>query len=426
MKLRLLPVMVTCTVLFFGCDKEIPKPDIEENPSDAMSNRIDIPPAVRNNLGITFTGVQRREIRNTLRLPGRFELNPSAQQEYRVILPGVVELAVGELDEIEPGSVLYHLRSPAWLELLSRIRLAEANFRQVSEKLKISSERIEALQKADFKRADLQAQVASLSADVVKARAELNDAASQAAMIFNLSNNDKNGGMTAKELLHEVNGIPHYQTIASIPVKALKSGIVHSLSITDGSFADQATLVMKTVNPRNVRFRAMGLQGDLDSLSNPRSARLVQALDAETDYVESVNAGAKIVPIIDPGTRTVTVLATPAENRPWIMPGKSGFLELTVDETENFVLAIPESAVVKDGLTHVFFKRDSSNANKAIRIEADLGISDGRWVEIKSDIGPNDQVVINGAYELKLATSQSGVTQKGGHFHADGTFHGEH
>ncbi len=38
-----------------------------------------------------------------------------------------------------------------------------------------------------------------------------------------------------------------------------------------------------------------------------------------------------------------------------------------------------------------------------------LGVDDGRWVEIKSDIGPNDEVVLDGAYELKLATAASGT-----------------
>jgi hypothetical protein len=80
---------------------------------------------------------------------------------------------------------------------------------------------------------------------------------------------------------------------------------------------------------------------------------------------------------------------------------------------------------VKDGLTHVFFKRDPLDANKAIRVEADLGVDDGRWIGIKSELGPNDEVVLNGVYELRLASSQSGTSQKGGHFHADGSYHGK-
>ena len=101
-------------------------------------------------------------------------------------------------------------------------------------------------------------------------------------------------------------------------------------------------------------------------------------------------------------------------------------MEITIESTAGMVLAIPLSAVMKDGLTHVFFKRDPFNLNKAIRVEADLGVHDGRWIEVKSEVGPKDEVVLNGAYELNLASTTNGATQKGGHFHADGSFHGGH
>ena len=35
-------------------------------------------------------------------------------------------------------------------------------------------------------------------------------------------------------------------------------------------------------------------------------------------------------------------------------------------------------------------------------------------------------LLLAGVFELKLASQQSGAAQKGGHFHADGSFHGEH
>ena len=51
---------------------------------------------------------------------------------------------------------------------------------------------------------------------------------------------------------------------------------------------------------------------------------------------------------------------------------------------------------------------------------------DGRWTAINSGLGPNDQVVLHGAYELKLASQQSGGQQEGVHVHADGTVHTDH
>ena len=40
------------------------------------TNRVDVPLAVRRNLGITFATVERRRVEQTLRVPGRFEPQP--------------------------------------------------------------------------------------------------------------------------------------------------------------------------------------------------------------------------------------------------------------------------------------------------------------------------------------------------------------
>jgi hypothetical protein len=141
---------------------------------------------------------------------------------------------------------------------------------------------------------------------------------------------------------------------------------------------------------------------------------------------DGVDASVTIGLEAHPEQRTVTLLATPEENRTWIRPGVSAFLEVVVESSGGPALAIPRAAIVKDGIVHIFFRRDPMDPNKAIRIEADMGVSDGRWVAINSGLAPDDEVVLDGAYELKLASQQSGLSQKGGHFHADGSFHGEH
>ena len=140
---------------------------------------------------------------------------------------------------------------------------------------------------------------------------------------------------------------------------------------------------------------------------------------------DAVQATMTIALEAHPLERTFTLLAAPQEAAPWIRPGISAFLEIVVESTDAPALAIPRSAILQDGLTHVFFRRDPNDPNKAIRVEADMGVSDGRWIVLNSGVMRGDEVVLAGAYELKLAFEQSGTPQAGGHMHADGTFHEE-
>ena len=111
----------------------------------------------------------------------------------------------------------------------------------------------------------------------------------------------------------------------------------------------------------------------------------------------------------------------PDELRPWARPGVSAQLEIVTDATAAPALAIPLAAVQRDGLTPVIFRRNPKNPNEAVRMEADLGEDDGRWVALLSGVRDGDEVVLDGAFQLMLGTS--GTSQKGGHFHPDGTFH---
>mgnify|MGYP001354923935 CR=1 FL=1 len=63
-------------------------------------------------------------------------------------------------------------------------------------------------------------------------------------------------------------------------------------------------------------------------------------------------------------------------------------------------LAIPLAAVQQDGLTPIIFRRNPDNQNEAIRMEADLGLNDGRWVAILSGLTDGDEVVLDGGFQL--------------------------
>ena len=90
-----------------------------EDSTETDTNRIDIPPSVRQNLGITFVTVEKRPVRSTVRLPGQFEFRPEARREYHVMLSGRIELLVKQYERVERGQPLFHLDSPEWRRMQS-------------------------------------------------------------------------------------------------------------------------------------------------------------------------------------------------------------------------------------------------------------------------------------------------------------------
>ncbi|MCA9001049.1 MAG: hypothetical protein KDB61_03935 [Planctomycetes bacterium] len=427
-----------------------PAAPAEENP--APTNRVDVPANVRRNLGITFAPVEVRHVAQTVRVPGAFELQPLARHEYRTALSGRVQLLVDQYDAVEPGTPLFRFQSPAWPELLheivegaqeidtarAEIKVKRARLEEARIRLTIARDRIEALAQADFKKADLESQAAELEASLARLEAEVELAEIGLVNAQRTKNHALHraaiaSGISEKELMEPVPSedaegetVPKYLTIDWIELNAAETGIVEALHVTDGAFIESNVTVLSTVNPDQLRFRALALQADLPKFQGARSTRIVPPPNPGIPIEAGVAASMGIGLEANPETRTVDLIATPEAAADWIRPGVSAFLEVTIASSEGPAFAIPRSSVVQDGLDHVFFRRDPKDPNQVIRVEADMGVSDGRWVVLNSGVMRGDEVVLEGAYELKLATEQSGTSQKGGHFHADGSFHDEH
>lgn len=428
----------------------------------APSNRIDIPPAVRQNLGITFATVERRPVARTLRMPGRFELLPAARREYHAPLGGRVELLVEQYQQVEEGTPLYRLDAPGWRELQRQIADAQGAMRRAQaeqesaaplleahashrESLEASvnlwTTRVEQLEqiraagggKADEwaqaqaslaqARADLAGvieQTAELEARRAQARAELDAAAARLDLL--LASASTLLGMPHDRLAAEEPGAaPLWRTTSTVEVRAAAPGVVESVPATNGAWVDETSPVLTTIQPSLVRFRARGLQSDLGRLRDGLPARVVPPQGGTLSPAEAMEGTLAVGLVADPDERTVDLMMTPATPAPWARPGVSGFLEVVVEGTGGPELSIPLSAVIRDGLTPVIFRRDPKDPDKAIRLQADLGIDDGRHVEVRSGLREGDQVVLDGVYQLMLASS--GSAAEGGHFHSDGTFH---
>ncbi len=466
----LVPIMLT------SCDRDRGSDGTSGSESGAHdapvpgdSNRIAIPHSVRANLGISFVTVERRQIEQTLRAPGRFEYLPTARREYRTPVPGRVELLVQQFDRVEAGTSLYRIDSPAWRDVQQDIVEAEATLRRLEAKhatfdplwaaherhetslhetVRVWEERVEQLQslreagggrinemaearsslattRAELanvqeKKATLEAERAQTIAELDAANSRKNFLLDSAAAIVGLQHD------SLIEIVRTDHGEePRWMAINTIEIYAAEAGVVESLGLTNGSWADEKSTVLSIVRPDQLRFRASALQSDLGALSDGLPAHIVPPTPTATGRAvrlqETMSGRLAIGLAGDPNDRTLELFVVPTELKSWARPGVTAQLEIVTDEAAQAELAVPLAAVQRDGLHPVIFRRNPDNPDEAIRIEADLGMDDGRWVALLSGVRDGDEVVLDGAFQLMLATS--GTIQKGGHFHPDGTFH---
>lgn len=428
---KLLPVILSSLMvsLLVGCttptEPETSKVETAQKPVEPPSNRTPIPPVVRRNLGITFAKVTYRPVKSTIAIPGHFELLTSAQHHYPVPAAGRVTVHVEALDRVKRGQMLLELDAPAWRELqreLVEIRAsreeARAKHSRASATRKIagnldgSGNRPGGVFAADEKAA---------LAVVNSATERLDRLLAQAATLT---------GVAEEKLREKVDGQPYWHKLNHIPIWAVDDGVVRQVDAASDTWVGEGTEVVHVVHPTALRFRGKALQADLiDHLRDGQSAYILPPEGrGKPRRANPIPGRIRIGVTGNPDTRTVDVFIdfdkTPQQS--WVRPQVGAMAEVVVAGDQDMEeLAIPLRAVIQDGLERVFFRRAPDDPDAVIRTVADLGPDDGRWVTVYSGLGETDEVVVDGVYQLKLATT--GQKVKVGHFHADGTFHeGKH
>ncbi|MDI1289786.1 MAG: hypothetical protein PSX37_07560, partial [bacterium] len=426
----------------------------------APTNRVDINASVRQNLGITFAKVESRQVARTLRVPGRFELLPTAMREYRAAAAGTVELLVQQYQTVAAGAPLYRLDSPRWREMQKELADGEASVKlaqagvdsiapllaahenhhvEIQKAVDLWTARVttlEELQIAGGARGD---EVAQAKAAMASSRAELAETleteaellarksetaaqleAARSRLAFLYEAAASLAGTSATDLqtpAPDDANMPRWRTMSGIEVRALTPGVVDSVNVASGGVIDQHAYVLSTVQPEQVRFRGVGLQSDLPRLANGQAASVVPAqapqsgknatsATAQGESASPFTGTLTLAPTADPERRTLELILSPASGTmppAWAKAGVAAFLEVVTSGAANgsqaggaHELAIPLKCVARDGTAAIIFRRDSADPDKAIRMEADLGIDDGRWIVIKSGVAEGNEIVLDG------------------------------
>ncbi|MEZ6037500.1 MAG: efflux RND transporter periplasmic adaptor subunit [Planctomycetota bacterium] len=456
--LCLLTLLAAC-----GAGAADPRDDHPDAPP--KTNRIAVPELVRQNLGITFAKVERRRVVATLRLPAQVELLPSATWSYHAPLTGRVTFAVDPLQAVQAGELLYTLDSPAWRARQRELGAAGSAIEITGERLRATREVLDACERHEASLQDAHATTARYVAELEQAQRDVGgqgqklatarvDLAQLGAQLAEASEKHTETEARIAELTAEQRvqqqqlqlllagaaatlGVdptalaeqtpdgPRWSLLTAVEVRATAAGVVDHVAAANGVLLEEHAPVLTVVDPRRVRCRARALQGDLPRLRDGQAATIVPA--GVADGTAALTGTLQLGTTGDPRSRTIDLFVTPTPDAvadaAFVRPGIAVFVEIVTAGGERPELAIPSGCVLPDGLDRVFFRRDPNDPDKVIRVVADLGRDDGRWVEVKSGVTDGDEVVAAGAFELVLASSAG--ASKAGHFHADGTFHAE-
>jgi len=428
-------------------DEDAKKKDVHVDkvkiPSDAG---LDVPTSVRSNLGITFVRVERRGVRKTIRVPGQFELRPEAKHDYTTALSGHITLLVKQFEVVKKGQVLYRLQSPAWRrtqhelgEAWSDIKIKMANIgvgiaviEETKSAIELLRKRVDALKIAQINKIELNTELIALQQKLKrhiseKMAAETALVAAKQHYKIMLQTTSAISGVNVEKLgkISPESDLPFWSGIQALEVRASSAGIVDRLPITDGGWANAGERVVSTVSPKELRFHAQAPQTDMMQFVTGQSVAITPPLGTSIRLQDSMSGKLSIGFRASALQRTIPLYVIPNSLSEWAKPGVTAYLEVFVAGDDEQQMAIPKGCVVRDGLTDIIFRRDPHNPDRVIKIVADLGVDDGRWVVIESGVKVGDEIVLDGAYELKLASSSQ--KQRKGHICSDGSWHeGEH
>lgn len=408
------------------------------------TNRLPVPPAVRQNLGISFAAAEERAVTRTVRLPGTVAIRPTARRHIHARLRGTLSLEVTPLERVRKDQVIARVTTPALLEhqrelhhaetaasaAQLEVHVARAKLQEAQKGLAFLTRRIRRLGATGVRRAELETEQAALKRHIPVLKAEL-------AQVRAVVPREEHHFELELETLAALTGIPvaelraaegapvddrhmereRWESIDTLEITADIDGVVTRILVSPGTWVEAGTLLLELADPDDVWVEARTLQSDLARLRPDVPARIVPASGGGEPMSGALTLGVEG----DAARQSFPVFVQLEARRDWARPGVGVLVEAVVAGRDALEVAVPISAVVRDGLKHYVFRRDPANPDAVIRTEVSLGPDDGHWYAVLSGVAPGDEVVVTGAYELKLATSdQSRVS---GHFHADGSFH---
>jgi membrane fusion protein (multidrug efflux system) len=261
-------------------------------------------------------------------------------------------------------------------------------------------------------RDDLATRVATRQLDADQARLLVAERLGELALLT---------GLDVKELGNPEDDGAAWRKLQTLTIRAPSTGIVVETLASQGEIVQEGAAILQLFATRELRFRGHLPEGDLGTLAAGNRVRL----DFPSRSLQPIEVQLLApLPVADAATRMIHVEAVVPNEDGALAHGMSVMAQVLVRESQNEEVLIPSRCVVFDGLEAIVFKRDPSNPNVVVRTPVELGTRSAGRIEVLAGVLDGDAIVADGVQQLKQ--TGLGKAPEGGHFHADGTWHGEH
>ncbi len=322
----------------------------------------------RQAIGVATTAVERREVRDPLRVPAVVAIRENGESEVHVRAPTFIErVAVRETGvRVRAGEVLAWGYSPA-------IYRAQQDL--------FTAGRWTSAGNSDGSSASNEG-------------ARMLGAARESLRLLGVSDGDIDAIVRS--------GAPMRQ----VPIRATSGGVVMRRTAVPGLYAQPETALYEVADLSRVWVNASVFAGDIARIHRGDVARFLANGDG-TDVEARV---ALIEPSIDAATRTARVRLEVANPGTRWRPGAFG--EVSFVATSRSAMVVPRDAIIDPGDGRYVFVDAGEGRFEARRIEA--GATIGDVTEVLSGLREGERVVVRGAFLLDAETRLRSAVSNGG------------
>lgn len=196
------------------------------------------------------------------------------------------------------------------------------------------------------------------------------------------------------------------QTAHGVAVVSPISGYLKSLQVKEGDYVNVGQPLAVITQSQRLRLRAEVSEKYYSQLSAVRTANFKTPYDDQVYKLEELNG--RLISTAKSAEDNSFYLPVTFEfqNRGAIIPGSFVEIYLLTDPKEN-VISIPHSALIEEqGVFSVYIRLDEDCYKK---VPVECGMDNGKEVEILNGLHEGENVVTDGAYQIKLASASNAI-----------------